>query len=148
MKTKTFFFLPLFIFSLWSCEQEKIELVDELALSAVGLPGTWQVLHFEDESGNTVISSPEDEEIVLTIDSSSFEGTTERNEFEGEYQVQAKNRILFTEYVSTEEEETDFGKIFYDAMRTGQTQPMPFEINKNLLKINYEEGQLMILRRL
>ena len=241
MKTKMFFFLLLFIFSLWSCEKEEIVTVEEIAFSAVVLPvsssaqepqeiivqittgtpcysievektvtgnlfeynfilteieticiqatkkhdipvifdpssagtftlrflidgelhetheivvtenslvGTWQVLRFEDKIQNTVVSSPEAEEIVITFGSSNLEGTTERNRFEGEYQIPAKNEILCTEFLSTEAEETEFGKMFYEVMKIGQIQPLPFEVNENLLKINYEEGQYMILSRL
>ena len=241
MKTKTFIFLPLFIFSLWSCEQQEMEPVEETTLSAVVLPasssaqdpqeiivhittgtpcysievvktvsdkvfeynfilieekvaciqvvktheipvifdpssagiytlrfliggklhetremvvtenslvGTWQVLRFEDELQSTIISSPEDEEIIIMFGSSNLKGTTERNEFEGEYQVQASNKILFTKYISTEQEDTEFGKMFYNVMRIGQIHPLSFEVNENLLMINYEEGQYMVLSRL
>ena len=64
MRTKTLFFLSLSIFTLWSCEQET-EPIEELALSAVEMTDTWQVLRFEDRLQNTVMSSPEDEEILI-----------------------------------------------------------------------------------
>ena len=240
MKTKSFFFLPLFIFSLWSCEKEEMEPVEEIALSAVVLPassmaqepreiivqvstptpcytidvvktvlnnvyeynftlteqdivcvqvvkkhdipvvfdppsagtytlrflidgelhdtkeivvtenslvGTWQVLRFENEIQNPVMSSPEDEEIIITFGTPTFEGTTARNEFQGEYQIPAQNKILFTEHLTTEAAETEFGEMFYDVMRSGQIQPLPFEVNGDLLKINYEEGLYMVLGR-
>lgn len=241
MKTKTFFFLPLFLFSLWSCEQEENEPVEEISLSAIVMPayfsahehqeiivqittgtpcytidikktvsgntfiydfrlieddiacvqvvkkhdipvvfdppsagtytlrflidgefyekrevvvtenilvGTWQVISFENELENTAISSPEDEEISILIGSSGFEGTTERNSFEGEYQVHDKHKIHITKFLSTEQEETEFGKRFYDVMRIWQIQPLPFEAKENLIRINYEEGQFMVLSRL
>lgn len=127
---------------------EELHETREIVVTEHSLIGTWQVSSFEDDIQNTVVSSPEDEEIVITFGSSGFDGNTKRNEFEGEYQVQTGNKILVTEYLTTEAAETTFGKMFYDAMRSGQLQPLPFEVSENLLKINYEEKQYMILSRL
>lgn len=120
----------------------------EIVVTEYSLVGTWKVLRFEDEINNSVMLSPESEEIVIRFGSSNFDGSTKRNEFQGEYEVQDNNKILITEYLATEAEETEFGKLFYDAMSSGQIRPLPFEVDESSLKINYEEGKFMILSRL
>lgn len=119
----------------------------EIVVAEYSLIGKWQVLRFEDEEQNTTISSPEGEEISITFGASGFEGTTDRNEFHGDYHIEA-NKILVTQFLSTEQEETEFGKRFYVALAIMQMQPMPFIAQENLLKIYYEEGQIMVLSRL
>lgn len=119
----------------------------EIVVAENSVVGDWEVLRFEDETQNILMSAPEGEETIITFSSSGFEGRTERNEFEGEYQLKAENKILITEYYSTEAQETALGQMFYEAMRSGQTDPLPFEVEENLLTINYEEGHYMVLSR-
>lgn len=119
----------------------------EIEVAENPLLGTWRVLRFENEIENTEMSSPAGEEIVITFGSTGFEGTTARNEFEGDYEVQKNNKIFITKYLTSEQLETEFGEMFNDFMRSGQIQPLPFEISEGFLRIEYEERKYIVLSK-
>ncbi len=84
--------------------------------------GSWEVIRYEDLDGSNQTFSPDNENPVVInfSDSLRFSGNTNNNEFEGDFTVNDTS-IFITGFVTTAVSETDWGMMFYDALRDAQS---------------------------
>ena len=138
----------LFLFiSLISCNNDtSINREDELF-------GTWELMQFQDETTTTIMTDLDNSRpIVITFSDGEFEGFTGSNIFFGDYTAESKV-LIFLEFNGSEAGEPEWGEKFYDALgstynSSDKNYHMPFTIEENTLKMEYEPTQFMYFNKL
>ena len=138
--------LLFLIFGAFSCNN------DNSTAKQTNLLGTWELIQYEDQSANTTMNPPVDvDPVVITFMDSKFEGDTGRNTFFGDY-IAESGILLLLEYNTTEIAESEWGGMFADSIVSTyndneQNYRMPFSVEDNALKIEYEPSKFMLFKK-
>ena len=112
--------------------------------------GTWELIRYEDSSGN-VTDSPEGEKpVVMTFDESGIEGTSGNNQIVGSYSLDSRN-ITFSGFSKTELPETEWDRKFSDELseaQVGNDIVMSYSFNDGLLIFGYSDGKKMVFEKI
>lgn len=138
----------LFLFiSLISCSNDtSVNRQDDLL-------GIWELVQFQDETTTTIMTDLDNSgPIVITFSDGEFEGFTGSNIFFGGYTTKSKV-LIFLEFGISEINEFDWGRMFSDAIvstynSSHKNYQMPFTIEENTLKMEYEPTRFMHFEKL
>jgi len=123
------------------------------------LIGSWKLTSFINESNSTSsIASdfPNSNEITITFNQElNFTGSTVINDFLGNFSLDDRNnQLIFSEFSTTEANETEWGNLFYQSLnsnynqQSGNWQNIYEIIRENNLKIFYSEQEYMTFEKL
>ena len=136
--------LPIILTSTVSCSN------DDDSNPQTRILGTWELIRYEDSSGN-VTDSPEGEKpVVMTFDESAIEGTSGNNQIVGSYSLDSKN-ITFSGFSKTELPETEWERKFSDELseaQVGDDIVMSYSFNDGLLIFGYSDGKKMVFEKI
>lgn len=108
---KKFLLILLVSFIFFGCSNDD-DIVAEPIL------GSWELISIENEA---VYTAPNDEHIFITFEETEYMGKTEANEFGGDYSLSA-NRLFITNSYTTEVPDTEWGVLFYEALRNAYNE--------------------------
>ncbi|MAU17656.1 MAG: hypothetical protein CMH48_03995 [Muricauda sp.] len=136
--------LPIILASTMSCSN------DDDSNPQKNILGTWELIRYEDSSGN-VTDSPEGEKpVVMTFDESGIEGTSGNNQIVGSYSLDSRN-ITFSGFSKTELPETEWDRKFSDELseaQVGNDIVMSYSFNDGLLIFGYSDGKKMVFEKI
>ena len=131
--------LILVVFVLMGCSKEEE--------SGNALLGKWALQSVENEA---LYTSPEDEQILITFESTTYAGITENNDFGGDYSIDVDSLYLTNSY-TTEIEETAWGNVFYETLRKAYNEDKERSEFKYILQANEltlrNSEEILIFRR-
>lgn len=115
------------------------------------LLGNWRLTGYEDTSTNTGTAPPNGSEpITITFTAAEFKGDTERNTLSAVYTLE-DHVILIRNIAGTEVAESDWGRLFVDALvrpfdADSGTIRLAYVLSNNQLRIRYDENKFMNFR--
>ncbi len=144
--------LLILVLALISCNNDNKESQETSVL------GTYKLMSFVNESNGSILvandfsNSPE---ITITFNQElNFTGNTVRNNFFGKYSISESEKLLtFIDFATTEVNETEWGKLFYDSLNLNYIQQTKkweniYEITEeNILKVFYSKQEYMTFEK-
>lgn len=123
------------------------------------LINSWRLISFVNESDDSALTAndfPNSNEITITFNQElNFTGSTVINEFLGNFSYDDRiNQLIFSEFSTTEVNETEWGNLFYQSLNSNYNQQLgnwesTYEIiQENTLKIFYSEQEYMTFEKL
>lgn len=136
-------FLMLYMLIL-SCDKENVK------AQGPDLLGAWELVGYEDKNDDTFETAPESERPVsIKFMETTFEGSTGNNVFFGDYSTTLGQLVLIGGGI-TEVNDTEWGrKFYYERLiltfdSENNTFTIPYTINEDTLKLEYDKSQFMI----
>lgn len=135
------FLLVLFVpFVLFGCSNDD-DVVSEPVV------GSWELVSIENE---VVHNSPDDEQILITFEETEYVGKTEANEFGGDYNLSG-NKLFLTNSYTTEAADTEWGLLFYEALRGAYSKDherseFSYSLQEENLTLRSNEGAMIFNR--
>ncbi|WP_209405261.1 META domain-containing protein [Pseudozobellia sp. WGM2] len=115
------------------------------------LIGTWELLRHENIDGGSANESPAGESpITITFSpDNNYTGSTQNNEFDGEFENDEQS-IILTKFVTTAVSETEWGTTFYNALGESTQENnlnivLQYAISSDSLFLKYNETRRMLL---
>jgi len=147
-----FLILSIFLF-ITGCSEEETKQQEN------SIYGTWKLTSFVNQSTNNVLIdsnfSNSNQITIIFNQESNFTGSTVINDFLGNFSIDDRNnQIIFSEFSTTEANETEWGNLFYQSLNSNYNQQSgnwenTYEIiEENTLKIFYSEQEYMTLEKL
>ena len=144
--------LSIFLF-ITGCSEEETKQQEN------SIYGTWKLTSFVNQSTNNVLIdsnfSNSNQITIIFNQESNFTGSTVINDFLGNFSIDDRNnQIIFSEFSTTEANETEWGNLFYQSLNSNYNQQSgnwenTYEIiEENTLKIFYSEQEYMTLEKL
>jgi len=116
--------------------------------------GTWKLASFVNQSTNNILIDSDfsnSNQITIIFNRElNFTGSTVINDFLGNFSIDDRNnQLIFSEFSTTEANETEWGNLFYQSLNSNYNQQSgnwenTYEIiEENALKIFYSEQEYM-----
>ncbi|WP_209403483.1 hypothetical protein [Pseudozobellia sp. WGM2] len=110
--------------------------------------GNWELLRYETIDTSDSPESPIGETSIQWTFSSdlSFQGSTQNNEFDGEYSLDG-NKVKFTKFSFTQVSQTEWGELFFMTIgesTQGSISSMEYSIAVDTLFLKYNEVIRMV----
>jgi len=150
---KNMFLILITLLFTTGCSEEKTKQQEN------SIYGTWKLTSFVNQSTNAVLIesdfSNSNEITIIFKQELNFTGSTVINNFSGNFSLEDRNKqLIFSEFSTTEANETEWGNLFYQSLNSNYNQQSEnwentYEIIQvNTLKIFYSEQEYMTLKKL